>query len=369
MRIGVDAGCLAVKEEKLKVGVYQLVFNLLKELSRVDQRNEYWLYSFAPIKEKILRALNRKMKNKVLKPKEGWLTLRLSWEFLINKPDVFLGLGQALPLFHPLKSIVFVYDLAFEHFPDCYPHSFRKLSWQTRHATRHANCIVAISQSTKNDLINLYDVDKKKIKVIYPGVDPSFRPQSERKIAGVRKKYGLRKSYFLFVGSLKPGKNVPRIVEAFARFLNKTKGAHQLVLAGSDFWLDQQIMTTIKELKLGREIKNLGYVAKKDLPALYSAAKVFVSPSLYEGFGLPLVEAMACGTPVVASKVSSMPEVVSETGLLVDPEDPEEIAEAMLKLGSHSTVYGNLRKMGVKQVRKFSWKKSASQLLTLIEDF
>lgn len=367
--VGVDAGCLGVGENRLKVGVYQFAFSLLDELSRNDRENEYWLYSFTPIEKKVLERFGKKMRNKVLKPKKGWLTFRLSWEFLINRPDIFLGFGQALPFFHPLKSIVFVYDLSFEYFPECYPDSFKKLSWQTRHAARTVDRLVAISQSTKDDLVRLYGVNEEKIELIYPGVDPVFKPQSKKEISKIRKKYALRESYFLFVGSLKPGKNIPRIIEAFAKFLDKTEGVHQLVLAGSDFWLDQQIAATIKKLKLGREIKNLSYVSRKGLPALYSGARAFIAPSLYEGFGLPLVESMACGTPVITSNAGSMPEVVGEAGILVNPQSSEEIVRAMLKLESQSAVYDTLSKKGREQARKFSWKKAASQLLDLMERF
>jgi glycosyltransferase involved in cell wall biosynthesis len=366
MKIGVDAGCLGVAEDRLKVGVYQLVLNLLKELSRIDKKNEYWLYSFGPIGPGVLKEFGRNVKNKVLKPKKGWLNLRLSWEFLVNKPDLFLGFGQALPLFHPLKSLVFVYDLAFEYFPECYPDSSKKISWQTKRAAQRSDWLAAISQSTKNDLIELYGVDRKKIRVIYPGVNPIFKPQSRRKIAQVKKKYQLNDSYFLFVGSLKPSKNLPRIIEAFARFLSKTRDDYQLILAGSDFWIDKEIASAIKKLKLEKKVKNLGYVSRGDLPALYSGAEAFVSPSLYEGFGLPLVEAMACGAPVVTSNIGPIPEVVGKAGILVDPHDIGEITQAMKQI-EKPRISKLFSQKGLNQAKKFSWQKAAKQLLGFME--
>jgi glycosyltransferase involved in cell wall biosynthesis len=364
--IGVDAGCLSVSDKRLQVGVYQLSFNLLKSLSRVDITNEYLLYSFSPISEDILSHFGPHMENRVLKPRKFWLTARVSLEFLLRKPDIFLGLNQALPIFHPMKTIIFVYDLAFEHFPNCYLDSFNKLSWQTRYAVYHSDKIVAISYSTKNNLIKLYGIRGEKIEVNYPGVDSIFTPQSRMEINRIREKYGLKVPYFLFVGSLKPIKNIPRIIEGFYRFLKQMKTPYQLVLVGSDFWLDKEIPRRIKQLKLKKEVLNLGYLPREELPGIYSGAIAFISPSLYEGFGIPLLEAMACGMPIVTSNVGSMPEVVDNAALLVDPKDTDEISEAFIKIAKSRNLQDTLKKRGLERVKNFSWEKFAQTIFNLI---
>ena len=368
MIIGVDAACISVKEKQLKAGVYYLAYNLLKQISLLDTKNQYLLYSFSSISGEALYNFGKHMENKVLLPKKFWMSLRLSWEMFLKKPDIFLGLGQALPLYHPSKNIMFVYDLAFEGYSECYSGSCHRLSRQTKYGITHADKIIAISDSTKEDLIRLYGVKKERIEVIYPGFDPLFSPQSKRKIEKIRMKYKLKKPYFLFVGSLKPIKNVPAIVEAFAGFIKKTKKDYELVLVGSDFWLDENILKKIEKLKLKTKVKSLGYVSKKDLPALYSGAFAFVSPSLYEGFGIPLLEAMACGTPVITSNLGSMPEVVDKAAILVDSKDSKQIKDAMLELDEDKKLRQRLIKKELLQSKNFSWEKFAFSVFKVINN-
>ena len=312
---------------------------MLKNLSELDKKNNYNLYSFIPIEKKILDQFGANFTNLILKPQKGWLNLRLSWEFLVKKPDLFLGLGQALPLFHPVKSIVLVYDLAFEHYPNCYKDTHLRLSRQTKYAVKQSDKIVAISNSTKDDLVKCYNIDEGKIEVIYPGADPIFSTPGE----SLRATPGVSCPYFLFIGSLKPIKNVPRIIEAFSLFLKKTKKRYELVLAGSDFWPDEEIMAVIKRLKMYKQISILGFVEREDLPPLYRGAKALVVPSLYEGFGLPILEAMAAGVPVITSNVSSMPEVAHAAALLVDPYNIGEISQALYKIDQDEELAAKLR--------------------------
>lgn len=363
MIIGVDAGCLSVENESLKVGIYHASLSLLKNLSKLDKKNKYLLYSFSPFSSKVLAQFGSNMENLVLSPRRFWSSLRLSLEFLLRKPDIFLGLSQALPLFHPLKTIIFVHDLAFEHYPKHYRNSFSKLSRQTRYATFCADKIVAVSQSTKDDLINLYSLDPAKIEVIYHGVDPIFSPQDGKEIKKIRRKYNLKKPFFLFLGSLKPIKNVPSLIEAFAMFLREIKKPYQLVLAGSKYWLDQEIIRRIKKFELSKEVLILGYLPIKDLPAMYSAAFAFVSPSFYEGFGMPILEAMACGTPVVTSDISSMPEVAGNAAILVDPYNIGEIKLALYKMATDKNLHSELRVKALARAKNFSWKIAAQKVL------
>ena len=368
MIIGVDAGCLSVVDKRLKVGVYQLAFNLLSNLTKIDKANKYLLYSFLPISQKTLLNFGSNVENRVLRPKKFWLTGRISLEFLFKKPDMFLGLGQAIPILHSLKSIVFVYDLAFEYYQNCYPDTFNKLSKQTKYAASHSDKIIAISNSTRDDLIKLYDIPKRKIEVAYPGMDPIFKPQSLKKINEVKEKYHLKKPYFLFVGSLKPIKNIPRIMKGFYEFLKTTNNSYQLVLVGSDFWLDKKITKYIKKMGLEKKIINLGYLQREELPVIYSGATAFISPSLYEGFGIPLLEAMACGTPVITSRVGSIPEVVGDASLFVDPYSLDEIKESFIKITGNKGLRDTLKRKGLERVKKFSWNKFASEVLIAINN-
>jgi len=363
MIIAVDAGCLGVTDDRLKVGVYQFALNLLENLSRLDKKNKYLLYSFEPIPKNILDRFDANWTNLILRPKKGWLSLRLSIEFLKNKPDIFLGLGQALPLYHPAQNIVFVYDLAFEFYPQFYRNSYKKLSKQTKFAVTNCDKIIAISRTTKNDLIRFYNIDPEKIYVVYPGVGIGFST-----IGGVSDNVvppSFTKPYFLFVGSYKPGKNIANIIKAFELFLEETKKPYELKLVGSNYWQD----VANGNNKLNKRIKILNYVQEKELTRLYKEAVAFVSPSYYEGFGIPVLEAMAAGVPVIASNRGSIPEVTNDAALVVDPDDIGEMKNAMVKVATDEKLRIQMIKKGLLQAQKFSWKKSAKELLKLINRF
>lgn len=367
MIIGVDAGGLGVSDKRLQTGVYVSVLELLKHLSKLDSTNKYLLYSLIPIDNKILKELGSNFKNKVVRPKKYWLSLSLSIEIFRKKPDIFLGFNQALSRYHPEKSVVLVHDLAFEHFPDCYKDSGSRLSRLTRFAVDHANIIVTPSIATKKDIVRFYGVREEKIEVIYHGITSHFRPAIDRKINSIKKKYKLNKPYFLFIGSLKPVKNIPRLLEGFSLFLTKTKKPYKLVLTGSDYWLDKEINERIKRLKLDDQVINLGFIPGKDLPALYSGCLAFVSPSLYEGFGLPILEAMACGVPVITSDRGAIPEIVENAAIIVNPLDGIDISRALIKVATDRKLVLSLRKRGIKRAKMFNWDNAANKYLNIIK--
>lgn len=356
MKIGVDAGCLGIKDERLKVGVYQVTFNFFRELGKIDKKNEYLLYSFWPISSAIMAQLGPKMANVVVQPTFGWNYFALPLRLLKNKPDFFLGPSQSLPRFCPCPGLAIIYDLAFEYFPECYPESYSQLRKVTIQATRKAKKIITLSQVTKRDLIKFYQISPSKIKVAYGGYDPIFQPQPKSH----------KSSYFLFVGALKKTKNIPRILEAFAQFLRQNKKKDYLfIFAGGDLWLDDKIAPTIEKLGLKDKIKFLGFVPQKDLPALYRGAVAFVSPSLYEGFGLTLVEAMACGCPVICGNAGSQPEVVGSAGLQVNPKRVSEISSAMSYLVSSPALRQKLTRAGLARAKTFSWRKFSEKVLEI----
>lgn len=378
MNIGVDAGCLSVEDERLKLGVYQMTLNLLRQLGKIsarggpasgwDKENEYWLYSFAPIEKKLLGQFGTRMKNVVAKPSFGWRHFGLPLSLLVKKPDVFLGPSQTLPFFSFCPSIVIVHDLTYEHFPESFPDLGRHLKRITRPAVNKAKKIIAVSNSTKKDLVKIYQVSSEKIRVIHEGYDSIFEVQDKKVIEVVKKKYQLKKDYFLYVGALKKTKNIPRIMAAFAEFLKKSKKDFLFVLVGSDFWLDKEIKKTVKAFSLKKRVVFAGYVPFGDLPGLYSGAQALVSASLYEGFGLTLLEAMACGCPVIAGKTASRNEVVGSAGILVDPRNEKEIARAMGQVVDNRNLRQKMINAGLKQSKLFSWGKFAQGVLEVINE-
>lgn len=356
MIIGVDAGMLSQGDQHLKTGVYRVAVNLLRELGRIDTTNTYRLYSFAPIDKEVLRSFGPMMKNVVLTPMRGWFTVRLPLELYIHPVDVFLGFAQALPRCRGRK-IGFVYDLGFLRFPSGYPASSDRLTRLTNELIARADHIVTISQASKQDIVEEYHVRKNIITVIPLGADHTFTPHGNT----VKRKH----PYFLFVGVLKPGKNIPFLINAFGLFLARQKNIYDLLLIGGDDWLDPDIDRTIKKLNLERRVQRLGFVDDKELPAYYRGATAFVSPSLIEGFCLPAVEAMASGCPVMVSDIPVMKEIVGNAGIFIDPTDTDECARALQSV-LVSDRRRKLRSLGFSRAKMFSWKKSAEIVHALL---
>lgn len=258
-------------------------------------------------------------------------------------------------------TVLTVHDLIFERFPEHHTWTnrfFLKLGMPL--FVRAADAIIAVSQHTRRDLIELYHVPAAKIHVIYEGIDERFAPIDPLGIAAVRRKYGIERPYLLMVGTLEPRKNHATALRALARL--KADGfLHCLVIAGGHGWLFDPIRTLVGELELSADVLFTGRVADDDLPALYSGADCFLMPSLYEGFGFPVLEAMACGTPVVCSNRSSLPEVVGDAALLVDPEDEERLASAVGHLLTDAHLRSQLRQRGEQQATGFRWSECAAE--------
>lgn len=356
MVIGVDAGALGIKDNRLKVGTYQMAKNLLIELAKIDKVNEYLLFSFYPIEEEIKNSLGENFKPVVFKPTRGFFQFRLPLEFIFKKIDVYLALNQAVPWFHPFKTITFVHDIAFERYPKCYPDSYIKLTLQTRHAVYNSNKIICPSKAVAEDLIKFYRLNDKKIKVIYEGIDEIFSKKKETN--GEFKKY---MPYFLYVGSYKRIKNLPRTLAAFAKFKKNDNQNFKLLLCGSDYWLDPDIEEIIRKERLSESVINLGFVDEKKISSLYRDAFLFLSPSLYEGFGLTALEAMTCRCPVIAGDRGASREIVKDAGILVNPESVESIKTAIEKIVNNNKLRDRLISLGKKRVKEFSWGKFAKE--------
>ena len=265
----------------------------------------------------------------------------------------------------PCPTITTIHDVSFKRFPEFFRLKDRLiLNWAVRRASKKAARIIVPSEHTKNELVQLYRMDPDKIAITYEGVDAQFRPMDRNVTrALVGGKYGIRTPFVLTLGVIQPRKNLGRLLEGFAMLKGNLESEHKLVIVGKHGWKEADFGRRIAELGLGEEVVLTGYVPHGDLPALYSAADVFVYPSVYEGFGLPPLEAMACGTPVITGDCSSMPEVVGEAGLMVDPYDPNAFAEAMARILASESLRAEMSRRGIAQSKKFSWDKMAQETM------
>jgi glycosyltransferase involved in cell wall biosynthesis len=365
MRIGLEAERANLPNP---TGVEHYAAELIKNLAKLDQKNEYILY-FRTKPQSWFYKLPPNFKIRVIPFPKFWTQIRLSWEMLIHPVDVLMILASALPIYHPKNSIFTAHDIAYEFFPQAFTRSMLKyLIWSTRFAVKHASRIVSVSQSTKDDLVRVYKTDPDKIKVIHLGLDEHFKPLPYEKIQPVLDKHGLvYKKYILFVGTLQPRKNITRLVDAFIKLKKEHRIEEKLAIAGGKGWLWQPIVDKISQSGMSDEIKFLDYVEAEDLPPLYGGASLLTLPALYEGFGLPPLEAMACGTPVVVSNVSSMPEVVGEAGKLVDPNLVDSIAEGLLEVLMDRDLQQQMSQKGIDRARQFTWENTARQTLELFE--
>lgn len=379
MLVGVEAGCLGIKDQRLKVGVYQVAKNLLEQLGKIDKKNNYLLYSFYPIERELMMKFGARMENIVIQPSRGWSKVWLPLKLSIDKPQVFLGLNQFIPQILPSSPqpyiIGFVYDVAFDLYPEMYPDSKIKLKKQTEDMVKKSNSIVTISNSSKKDLERYYNVNPKKIKVLYPGRSPIFSNKSKvnspSRCAKEPTPPGRWKNrkYFLFVGALKRIKNVPGLIRGFSYFVNQTGGNYKLYIAGGEMWLDPEIKNTLDNLpkKIKKNIKFLGFVKDEKLINLYQNTIAFVSPSFYEGFGIPFLEAMSLGCPVIGSNTGSVPEIIGDAGILVNPDDYKAVGEAMVKICKNEKLRKEYIKKGLKRAKMFSWENFAEEMISLLE--
>jgi glycosyltransferase involved in cell wall biosynthesis len=363
MHIGVDAARLAVGA---RTGTEHYSWEVLRALGKLDQRNRWTLYCNQPPRS--LPPLPPSFELRPIPLPRAWSHARLSAEMLLHPPDVLWVPAHALPILPPRRSVVTIHDLGFLHHPEAHTR-IQRIYYRifTRLSARRASHIIAISEATKRDLQRFYGTPGDKISVIYHGVDGRFQPVDDRaELDRVLRRYEIDRPYLLFVSTVQPRKNVARLIEAFA--LAHARGVHALlVLAGKRGWLTEQIERRAAELGVERRVRFVGYVADDDLPVLLSGALAYVVPSLYEGFGMTVLEAQACGTPVLASTTSSLPEVVGDAGLLVEPYDVEAIADGLVQLASKPDLRAELRERGLRHVAGWTWERTARQTLDILE--
>jgi glycosyltransferase involved in cell wall biosynthesis len=373
MNIGIDYTA-AVRQQ---AGIGRYTRNLIRAVAELDGDNHYtlfvaggwgqgdglgpWPANFrvrsVPLSDRWLHILWQRMR------------LPLPVQVVTGRLDLFHSPDFVLPPTGHTPALLTVHDLSFLRVPEFFVPGFRDyLEKAVSRAVRRARHILADSHSTRRDLIELLQVEPERVTVIYPGVEPRFSPVRDTELlARVRGRYDLPPRFVLGLGTLQPRKNFEGLVDAFGRLLagrgdDPSCADLHLVIAGGKGWMFQELLTRVQRSGLADRVRFVGFVDDADLPALYSLARAFAFPSWYEGFGLPVLEAMACGVPVVAADNSSLPEVVGQAGLLVDAGDPEALAGALAGLLSDEGLRQKLIAAAPGQVARFTWELAAQQL-------
>jgi len=372
MHIAIDARRIC--DEHAGMGVY--TFNLINNLQKIDEENDYTVI-LNPLKNKIVET-NGNFKKYVTPISienhivgDLWRNFYLPHQLHKNKVDVFHDPGYFLPVINGgYRSVVTVHDLVVFSFPQT---NSKKYFWYMKQMTsigaKNADIIVADSYHTKEDLIKILNIPKEKIRVVYLATDKHLKPtKDKKKLEEVKKKYHIDGKYILCVSTIEPRKNLPRLLSAYHQLRKETNLEHKLVVCGTFGWLFGDIFTTIDRLNLRDDVIFTGYIEDEELPHLYSAADLFVFPSLYEGFGLPALEAMACGIPVITSNSSSLPEILGDAGIMIDPYKPDDLSEAISKVLSDEKLRNKMKAKSLERSKKFSWEQTAQQTLEIYQD-
>jgi glycosyltransferase involved in cell wall biosynthesis len=294
-----------------------------------------------------------------------WTHLRLAYEMLTRAPDALFVPAHVLPPIHPRNSIVTVHDLGYKYFPDAHKTFSRAyLDISTRWNVRAARVVIADSRATRDDIVKFYKTPAAKIRVVYPAYNARvFQPtRAADVLARVRQKYALSDHYLISVGTLHPRKNYARLIEASARL----PAEYELVIVGKKGWLYDAILARARDLGMTHRVKFLEYAAIEDLPALYAGARLAVFPSLYEGFGFPVLEAQACETPLVCSNASALPEVAGDGAEYFDPTDVSDMAHALRSVLENSARRAELVTRGRENVKRFTWERAAREILEMV---
>lgn len=363
MLIGIDASRSA---KQFKTGTEVYSTELIKNLALIDPPaggNQYILYTPRDLKD-LLSNLGANFSQKILPFGKFWTQIRLSWEMLTHKkPDILFVPAHTLPLKMPQKTVVTLHDVGFKHFPELYsPTDLKYHNWAMGHSAKNAIKIIAISEFTKNDIVKYFKVQPAKITVIYEGYDQeSFKPLKE--------KIPSEKPYFLFIGRLEEKKNIVGMIKAYEILRHEKSINHQFILAGSPGFGYDKIESELSKLpeNIRKDIILPGYISQEKYVELLKSADILFFCTFFEGFGLPPLEAMACGIPVVSSNRTSIPEICGKAAILVDPEKPFEMATALSKIINDEGTRKALISKGIARASLFSWKKCAEETLEVLE--
>jgi len=368
LRIAIDAHSVGAKLG----GNESYALNLIEALAQIDRVNEYTLYvtTAAAYDRFQQRWPNFKVHRTLPHTPLIRIPLTLSAELRKHPVDV-LHVQFTAPPFCPCPVVVSIHDLSFEHLPQTFNRRSRtQLRLTVRHSARRATKILTLSEHTRRDVIDTYGIDAGRITAIPLAAPAHFGPVAhDKELQRVRHIYGIEGDYVLTVGSIQPRKNLVRLIKAYAAL----RGAHssnrcpKLVIVGKCAWLYDETLRALKETGVRDSVVLTGYVPESDLPALYSGALCFVYPSYFEGFGLPPLEAMKCGAPVIVGNATSLPEVVGDAALKVDPFDVSAIATAMDQLINNSVLRRELSLKGQARAKMFDWNDTARRTLAVYE--
>lgn len=353
-------------------GLGRYTQELITAVLAIDFENEYVAFYNRPSEAKVDPPLDRIPHLTTNLPTKPWRFSALLAHFtripqdrMFPRVDLFHATDHLLPRLAGVKSVFTLHDLVFCFYPETHKLLNRWfLTLMMPRFLKAADAVIAVSEHTKKDAISMYGVHENKIKVIHEGVGASFHRRPADAVAAVRQRYSLPDRFILSVGTIEPRKNLTSLLEAY-HALKNVGSELGLVIVGKKGWLYSDFFSRLHQLGLEDQVIFPGFVPDDDLPPLYSAADLFVFPSLYEGFGLPVLEAMACGTPVVTSNASSLPEVVGDAAVLVDPTDVQALICAMSAVLDNKELRGELRAKGPTQAAKFSWENAARETLAV----
>ena len=359
MKIGIDAFLLSVKN---KTGVENIAFQVVKNIGEIDRENQYYLYTRSNIND---IDFPENFYYRYISVPFSYYNIGLPLALIKDKPEKYLGFGL-LPYFRPKKSVSFIYDLAFKYFPETYSGS--ELVFQNnllRNILKKAMRVVVPTNSTKNDIIKYFPKFEEKIRV----VPLAFNSDIYYKIQNPRDVLGIGSPYILSIGRLEKRKNLLNLTKAFLKFKEKFKTSHKLVLVGKKGYGYNELEAFIhKHEILKNSVIIPGYIKDEDISHLYAKADLFAYPSLYEGFGLPIIEAMACGTPVLTSKVAATSEVAGNAAYLVEPNDYNEIYEGLNQIINNNSLRQSLIRKSEERIKEFSWRKTAEKVLQILQE-
>ncbi len=363
LHVGLNAHLLSLSRSYRGAGINSYIYHLLRHLGRIDSGDRYsvFLSERSFVDEQLRLHYTRWPTHRPI--------VRIVWEQLVQpiallRADVDLLHAMAFvgPLAAPCPFVVTIYDLSFLHFPEAFrPWNRHYLQFLTTHSARRARRVIVISESTRCDVVKMLGVPEDRIDVAYCGVDEMFHPLPAAEVSRFREERGLPERFILFLGTLEPRKNVQTLIRAYGAWRRAEPDIPRLVVAGGKGWYYDQIFAQVEELGLTGEIIFPGYVSQQDLPLWYNAAELFVYPSRFEGFGLPVLEAMACGVPVVTTNVASLPEVAGDAAWLVSPDDESQLIEAMRCVLNDPSLRQEMRARGLAQAAAFTWERTARQ--------
>jgi len=360
-RIAIDASrCTRAQ----RTGTEQYALALLRALIPQNHEFQLSLYFREEPAPDLLPSSSR-VAMRVLRSPRLWTHLPLAAALYRDRPALTFVPAHTLPWRFPGRAIVTIHDLGYRHFPAAHPLRQRLyLDWSTRHSARRADLLLCDSEATKADAAHFYGTPAAKMRVVYPGVNPLSGEMDAAAVAAIRAKHGLPARYYLHVGTLQPRKNIAFLVATFQRWAaERADAAVVLALAGRKGWLFDESW-----LGAGRQVRWLGYVDDADLATLYRGARALLLPALHEGFGFPALEAMRCGTPVLASNRASLPEVVGEAGILLDPQDETAWVQTLTAIENDEALRQKLIARGTEQARQFRWEETAQQTLAAFRE-